>query len=135
MLPLPGALRAQNLVSNGSFEVAAAGTLPNATLVPGATSLTGWTVIGSGNLLWCDSSSYCNRPAFDGVFSLDLTGLVNLAPYAGVEQAVATTVGRQYSLGFALAGRSDSVPVSVRASAGGASAVFQTASADWLQHR
>lgn len=135
MLSLPAALRAQNLVSNGSFEVAAAGTLPNATLDPGATNLTGWTVIGGGNLLWCDSSSFCNRPAFDGTFSLDLTGLVNQAPYAGVQQAVATTVGRQYSLGFALTGRSDSVPVSVKASAGGATSIFQTATADWVQHR
>ncbi len=120
-----------NLVMNGSFETAT-GISPNDTLAPGATNLDGWTVIGGGNLIWCDSSSYCNRSPSDGIFSLDLTGLTNAAPYAGVQQAIATVPGTAYILTFDLTGRSDSLPVSVQASAGTATAPFANPSATWL---
>ena len=125
-----GSSNAAGLIVNGSFEEAS-GIAPNSTLSPGATNLTGWTVIGSGNLIWCNSSTYCARPASDGVYSLDLTGLTNVAPYAGVQQEVATVIGTTYELTFSLAGRSDSFPVSVSATAGSTSASFQAGAALW----
>jgi len=118
-----------NLLTNGSLEFAT-GISPNATLSAGATNLTGWAVIGGGNLLWCDSS-FCSIPPSDGAFSLDLTGLTNVAPYAGVQQSIATVPGTTYELTFDLSGRSDSVPVSVQASAGTTSSLFSSNLASW----
>ena len=121
---------AVNLVTNGSFENATS-LVANSTLAPGATNLSGWEVIGSGNLIWCNSSAYCARPASDGTYSLDLTGLTNIAPYAGVSQSISTTPGVRYQFEFALAGRSDSTPVSVVAAAGPTIQTFFNASSEW----
>ena len=121
---------AVNLVQNGSFEIAT-NLAANSTLAPGATNLTGWEIFGSGNLIWCNSATYCARPAAEGTYSLDLTGLTNTFPYAGVSQAIATTVGTKYDLTFALAGRSDSTPVSVKVLAGSLAQTFSNASANW----
>ena len=121
---------AQNLLTNGSFETAIA-IAPNATLAAGATNLTGWTVIGGGNLLWCDSGPFCARPASTGTFSLDLTGLTNSAPYAGVSQSIVTAVGLRYQFTFDLAGRSDSIPVAVQATAGSTTGTFGNSTATW----
>jgi Protein of unknown function (DUF642) len=122
-----------NLLTNGSFEVAT-GISSNATLSAGATNLTGWTVIGGGNLLWCDSS-FCSVPPSDGAFSLDLTGLTNVAPYAGVQQFIATLPGAMYELTFDLSGRSDSIPVSVQATAGTTTSLFSTPLATWSSRK
>jgi len=108
---------------HGSFEYAT-GIAPNSTLSPGATNLTGWTVIGGGNLTWCDSCPYCEVPASNGNYSLDLTGLVNMPPYEGVSQTINTVLGVQYQLLFDLSGRYDSIPVSVLATAGASSQTF-----------
>lgn len=120
-----------NLLTNGSFEVAT-NLAPNSTLAPGATNLVGWTIVGSGNLIWCDSGFYCAKPAFDGVYSLDLTGLTNSPPYAGVAQIVTTLPGQVYDLSFALAGRTNNVPVSVEVHAGSVSQVFTNPTAAWV---
>jgi Protein of unknown function (DUF642) len=128
-LPLLAMPASANLLANGSFESAARS--PNSVIDVGSTDLTDWSVVGSGNLLWCDSSAFCARPAFDGSYSLDLTGLTNRAPYAGVTQSVATLVGETYELTFALAGRSDATPVSASATAGSVSAVFSNTTDSW----
>ncbi len=119
-----------NILVNGSFEQAA-NLNTNSTLAAGATNLTGWTVVGGGNLIWCNSGPYCARPANDGAYSLDLTGLTNVAPYAGVRQTVATQVGTAYELQFAIAGRSDSAPIALLAQAGDTAATFSNAGAAW----
>lgn len=124
---------AAQLITNGSFETAT-GIGSDVTLAPGATNLTGWTVIGSGNLLWCVNGGICSFAASDGKYYLDLTGLINVAPYAGVKQSIATLPGASYTLSFDLGARSDAVPVGLTASAGATSALFSTTSAGWTRH-
>jgi hypothetical protein len=108
-----------NLLVNGSFEN---GNFQDNTggdamlLQQGATNMTGWTVVGGGNLLWAGPNSYSymgGLSAEDGGYFLDLTGLTNTSPYAGVEQTVGTNLGTQYQLSFNLGGRGDGLPVGI----------------------
>jgi hypothetical protein len=98
-----------NLLTNGSFE-----TITNfvnqgndTMLLPvGSTTMTGWTVNGTaaGNdgVAWIGPTNPFNITAQDGSYALDLTGYSNGAPYAGVQQSVATTSGDTYALTFYL---------------------------------
>jgi hypothetical protein len=68
-------------------------------LPTGATDITGWTVIGGG-LAWDGTANPYNLTASDGNYFLDLTGDFDSAPYGGVQQTVATTIGQNYQLSF-----------------------------------
>lgn len=122
-----------NLLTNGSFE---SGTFtPDAnqtqTFTAGATTMTGWTTTGNF-VSWIGAGNPFGLLAQDGSFLLDLTGYHAGAPFGGVTQTIATTVGQQYVLSFYL-GSYTSVwggpPVSIAASAGGTSATFTDSAA------
>jgi hypothetical protein len=96
-----------NLITNGSFEttspVVPSGSFVN--FLPGSSGLTGWTVVGSaGTEVSAVNTGYasecCTFPAEDGVNWLDLTGDGTNSDTEGIQQAIATTVGDQYSLSF-----------------------------------
>ena len=117
---------AANLLTNGSFEsFTTAGSPGESLLAPGATNLTGWTVIGGHDLLLCGPGG-CGTGASDGSYFLDLTGITNVAPYAGVSQTINTILGKQYQLSFDMGGRYDSLVSTVLATAGASSQSFTT---------
>ncbi len=98
-----------NLLTNGSFEDTT--NFVNQgndtmTVGVGSTTISGWTVNGaaSGNdgVAWIGPANPFGIAAQDGSYSLDLTGYTNGAPYAGVQQSVATTSGDTYALTFYL---------------------------------
>jgi len=102
------ALAAGNLFTNPSFETgptfvpAAPGDFMQ--LDPG-NSLTGWTITGGG-VDWI--RGYWQTA--DGSFSLDLN---NLTP-GGVEQSVATQIGKIYQVTFALAANPNGDPPAIK---------------------
>jgi hypothetical protein len=97
---------AQNLVTNGSFELGefTGEYFGNTYLEPPSTAIAGWTVIES-DILWlmndASDSQKFRTFASDGEYFLDLTGFDNL-PYGGVEQTIATEIGGHYLLQFDL---------------------------------
>jgi hypothetical protein len=94
-----------NLLSNGSFE--GAGSAANAAFGAGSTAITGWVVIGSAsnpnaNIQWIDNvNPYGTATPFGSAF-IDLTGLSDSAPYAGLLAGFTTTPGTSYSVTFSL---------------------------------
>src|SRR5512146_607889 len=80
---------------NGSFENGSGAPASLATLGPGDTSITGWTVTGNG-IDWI--GTYW-APA-NGTYSLDLSA----GAAGGIEQTFDTVAGHNYSVTFALAG-------------------------------
>jgi hypothetical protein len=140
---LSTASHATNLLTNGSFENPA-GFVDNTgggamLLDPGATTMTGWTVIGSGSVLWAGPGSTVYMGGLspsNGQYFLDLTGLTNQCPpigteCAGVTQTVSTVFGEVYQLSFDFGGRVDSTPVSIEVFAGAASQSFWTPVVTW----
>jgi hypothetical protein len=141
LVALTGAAHANSLI-NGSFEDPTGfvnntgyGAVDTMLLsAPGDATMTGWTTIGGGSVLWAGpvSASFMGGlVASNGGYFLDLTGLTNACPTggstcAGVSQTVNTTLGQQYQLSFDFGGRGDSIPVSILASAGGSSQTFTT---------
>ncbi len=126
-----------NLITNGSFESGAFADQGNDTMSPaaGSTVITGWTVV-TDTTAWIGASNPFGLSASDGSFFLDLTNYQAGAPFAGMSQTIATTVGATYSLSFDLGsstfwGRPDSIT----ASAAGASQTFTAPSTggnnDW----
>jgi hypothetical protein len=117
-----------NLLTNGSFEL---GTLVNdgnhaQTFSAGPTNITGWTAVGR-QVTWIDAGNPFLLTAQDGDRFLDLTAYITGAPFGGVTQNVATTTGQEYELSFYLGSytqRWGGPPVSILASAGGASQTF-----------
>lgn len=117
-----------NLLTNGSFEL---GTLVNdgnmtETFNPGATAITGWSAVGR-QVSWIDAGNPFFLSAEDGNRFLDLTAYNPGAPFGGVTQNVATTVGEQYTVSFYLGSytaRWGGPPISIIASAGGTSQTF-----------
>ena len=89
------------LITNGSFEtpVVPAGGFTD--FGSGSTGITGWTVVGPGTsiVIGTFAQGCCQFPAQDGAQWLDLTG-DGLNTVAGVEQAVVTIPGWQYTLTF-----------------------------------
>jgi hypothetical protein len=92
-----------SLLINGSFE---SGTFVPDPLYPGddtmnltvgATDMTGWTT-KIADLAWIGPSNPFGLIASDGGYFLDLSGFHDNAPYGGVQQIVATTIGTQYRL-------------------------------------
>ena len=90
-----------DLLVNGSFETG--NFVPNGqnsmSLQPGATDITGWTVIG-GEIAWIGPTNPFTVTASDGRYSLDLTGYHDAVPFGGVSQSVATGAGNVYHLSF-----------------------------------
>lgn len=129
-----------NLLTNGSFEL---GTLVNdgnatETFNAGPTSITGWSAVGR-QVSWIEAGNPFFLSAEDGSRFLDLTAYNPGAPFGGVTQSIATTIGDQYSLSFFLGSyttRWGGPPVSILASAGGTSQTFTdsavTTSSTWV---
>jgi hypothetical protein len=122
-----------NLLTNGSFEM---GTLVNdgnetQTFSAGPTAIIGWTAVGR-QVSWIEAGNPFGITAEDGSRFLDLTAYNTGAPFGGVTQTIATTIGNQYDLSFFL-GSYTSVwggpPVSILASAGGTSGTFTDSAA------
>src|SRR4029077_15858414 len=117
-----------NLLSNGSFE---AGSFVNQgndpmSLNPGSTTITGWTVV-TDTTAWIGASNPFSLAASDGQFFLDLTNYQPGAPFAGVTQTIATTLGATYSLSFDLGGSNRwGRPDGLIASGAGTSMTFTT---------
>jgi len=129
-----------NLLSNGSFESGAFVNQGNDTMSPpvGSTVITGWTVV-TDTTAWIGPTNPFGLHANDGSFFLDLTNYQTGAPFAGMQQTIATIPGAVYALSFDLGsstfwGRPDSLT----ASAAGSSQTFAAPSTggtnnDW-QH-
>jgi hypothetical protein len=129
-----------NLLTNASFEL---GTLVNdgnstQTFSAGPTAITGWSAVGR-QVSWIDAGNPFFLSAEDGSRFLDLTAYNTGAPFGGVTQSIATTVGDQYTLSFFLGSytaRWGGPPVSILASAGGTSQTFTnaavTTSSTWV---
>jgi len=121
-LTAPTAAAAQNLLTNGSFEL---GTNPGLfiDLPGGSTAITGWTV-GDFHIDYVNSATW---NASDGVRSVDLDGSVTAPPRNGsIFQSFATTAGQQYVVSFDLSANSNGLPLVKQAevSAAGTVQVF-----------
>jgi hypothetical protein len=116
------------LIANGSFE---SGTFVNDgngtdSFSAGATTITGWAAVGR-QVSWIQTPNPWGLLAQDGSHFLDLTGYNTGAPFGGVTQTIATTVGQQYDLSFFLGSytqRWGGPPVSILAAAGSTSQAF-----------
>jgi hypothetical protein len=121
-----------SLLTNGSFET---GTFVNdgnetMTFPAGPSTITGWTVVGS-HVSWIEGGNPWGLSAQDGDRFLDLTGYTAGAPFGGVTQTVPTSAGQAYDLTFYLGSytrRWGGPPVSILATAGGASQTFTVTS-------
>lgn len=104
-------VQAANLLVNGGFE---APLLPSNTpkLYGPGTEVTGWEVFGAGDVAVLNGSFSQAGLTFthdEGVQSLDLTGLSNVA--TGVRQSIATVAGLSYALEFAVGNVRSTGPV------------------------
>lgn len=98
---LVGPVLAQNLLVNGGFEVPALPPNSPKLYAVGDAGITGWQVIGVGDVAVLNGSFSQAGLTFshqEGVQSLDLTGLSNTD--AGVAQTIATQIGLTYVLSF-----------------------------------
>lgn len=107
-----------NLLVNGSFESGAFVNQGNDTmsLPVGSTVITGWTVV-TDTTAWIGPTNPFGLSASDGSYFLDLTNYQAYAPFAGMQQTIATVPGATYELSFDLGastywGRPDSVTAS-----------------------
>jgi hypothetical protein len=99
-----------NLLTNGGFE-GAPQTADGPAYGNGSTAITGWTVYfapstnADANIQWLSNSNTYggahSRTPYGDSF-VDLTGLADVAPYAGIFQQFATTVGQSYTVTFSL---------------------------------
>lgn len=117
-----------DLLTNGSFEDGILVNDGNATMTfsAGPTNITGWTAVGR-QVSWIEAGNPFGLSAQDGSRFLDLTAYNPGAPFGGVSQTISTTVGQEYALSFYLGSytaRWGGPPVSILASAGGASQTF-----------
>lgn len=85
-----------NLLTNGSFETPASAGSPS--LPNGSTYLTGWTVINA-EIAQIFPGAF-GITASNGLYSLDLAGYHDAAPYGGVRQVIATVSGAVYNISF-----------------------------------
>jgi Protein of unknown function (DUF642)/PEP-CTERM motif len=120
--------KAANLLTNGGFDDTTGFVnqgQDTMTLAPGSTTMTGWTVT-SNNLAWIGPSNPFGLTGSNGSgFFLDLQGISDGAPFAGVQQSVATCATCGYQLTFFLGSDASSgVQDSITASAAGQSQLF-----------
>lgn len=112
-------------VTNPSFELGTFVDDGNGTdvLGVGSTAMTGWTVVND-QLAWILSPNPWGLAAQQGNRFLDFTAYPTGAPFGGVTQTLATTVGDQYLLSYYIGSytqRWGGPPVSIQASAAGTS--------------
>jgi hypothetical protein len=101
-----------NLIANGDFANLGSVWVDNTGLgsddwqTSGATAIPDWSnVAGAANEFWVTSPngySLSAAPGNGSSFFVDLTGQANNKPYGGLEQTIATTPGRTYTISFAL---------------------------------
>jgi len=122
-IALSGAALAFTGPTNGSFETGnyLDGGSGFQTLNASATDLTGWT-IASGSIDWIGT----HWAAADGSKSLDMNGT---GP-GSISQAFATTIGKAYTVTFALSGNPDGAPSVKTLSVGATGAAPATYSFD-----
>lgn len=117
---------AANLVTNGSFENASGFSPPadnTMSLSSGATTLTGWTVLGDA-LAWIGPANPFSLTASDGSYFLDLTDYQLGAPFGGVQQSIATVSGHIYRVSFDLGSDVRTAVSSIDVSVGGPTQTF-----------
>lgn len=121
--------KAQELLTNSSFELGSWVDLGSGYdyLAPGATDMTGWTVLNN-IIAWGHVPNGDGLGAADGDYFLDLTG-PGAGPLGGITQNVSTTVGQLYTFSIAL--MTLNVPVTVQVDAGAASTQFTQSNAVW----
>jgi hypothetical protein len=93
-----------NLISNGSFETTTAvfGSDGGSQLLPGNTTVTGWTAVTREIAILKNGNVYGVSTTFGNNF-LDLTGYLNVTPYGGVSQPVSGLIsGENYTLTYDL---------------------------------
>jgi hypothetical protein len=122
--------RAQNLLTNGSFENGPfvdqlAGFM---TVSPGSTVITGWEVF-SDDLAWGNVPNGTGIITPFGTKFIDFTAFDNAAPHGGVRQTIAATSGANYVLSFFLGTLETGFPnhqgpITVRASVPGVTQDF-----------
>ena len=112
-----------DLLTNGDFETNPGSQVD---LVPGNTTINGWTVTGPGaDVAWLPTG-YAGIAAEDGNSFLDLTGAgYSVGSDAGVTQTVSLAAGA-YSMTFYIGSIGNDEPASVYASAGDQSNVVFT---------
>ncbi len=114
-----------NAILNPSFEDGVFVNPGNQTmsLGVGSTVITSWTVVGD-TAAWINAGNPWSLSAQDGTKFLDLTDFLPGAPFGGVTQTIATTVGSNYLLSYYL-GSLTSIwggpPMSILATAGSTS--------------
>ncbi len=101
LLLLSGASLAANLVNNGSFEAPNIVATANYALYnAGATTITGWTVLGAaGTSVQLTPDSYLGLKASDGRQWMDLTGITGYDKGLRSD-SISTVVGSTYTLSF-----------------------------------
>jgi hypothetical protein len=122
---------AQNLITNGSFEIGAFADDGDGwqCLQPGSTLLQGWTII-SDDIVRAVNTNYWEITASHGSFHLDLAGCSDSPPHGGITQTIPTQIGQAYrlSLDLGVHNRSDNPdlggPISVFVSTGFTNAWF-----------
>ena len=97
--------------------------------------ITDWTVVAD-TTAWIGPTNPFGLSANDGSFFLDLTNYQVGAPFAGMSQTIATTVGATYSLSFDLGsstfwGRPDSITASAAGTAQTFTAPSTGSNNDW----
>jgi hypothetical protein len=114
-------------VVNNSFELGTFVNDGNGTMIlpVGSTAITGWTVFND-QLAWIISPNPWGLSAVDGNRFLDFTAYPTGAPFGGLQQTLATTIGNLYQVNYFLGSytaRWGGPPVSIQASAAGTSQV------------
>ena len=100
---------------NGIAEPSGSGAMPGWTVIGG-------TAVGNDGVAWLSNANSYGLTAETGSYFVSLAGYRDNAPYFGVSQTVATTVGQTYALTFYLGVDNSSVyytgPIGVSVTAG-----------------
>ena len=126
---LPVLATAQNLITNGSFELGIfqpAGDSFEDNPV-GSTKITGWAVVIDGLNRGQNGNPY-HITASNGIKLLDLAGRDNIPPHGAVRQTISTVIGQQYIFSMDLGTYQDDPgtrgPITASVSVGSASRTF-----------
>jgi choice-of-anchor C domain-containing protein len=104
LLVSSSSVQANPILINGSFEFGPAmGGNSDVDVLPGSTSILGWTVFGT-SASGSGAVDYMGLPwnVSDGVHAIDLAG--RDATFSGLSQTFATTIGQLYEVSFDLSG-------------------------------
>lgn len=97
---------AQNLITNGSFEIGG-GNSPTFGSTTGSAFITGWTaVVPSGHTVtFYSAQGTSGRPTpVDGTYIYNVGGFANEKGYGSIFQDFSTSIGQQYHLSYYIAG-------------------------------